>query len=54
MARKPKFWEVETDKDIIGRVKFDIFYIENWSILLDLKIILQTIVNSVKGEDKAY
>ncbi|SDR75594.1 putative colanic acid biosysnthesis UDP-glucose lipid carrier transferase [Formosa sp. Hel1_31_208] len=46
--------EIETDKDIIGRVKYDIFYIENWSLLLDLKIITQTFVNAVKGEDKAY
>jgi putative colanic acid biosynthesis UDP-glucose lipid carrier transferase len=46
--------EVETDKDIIGRVKYDIFYIENWSLLLDMKIIFQTIVNAVKGEEKAY
>lgn len=46
--------EVETDKDIIGRVKYDIFYIENWSLLLDLKIILKTFLNAIKGEDKAY
>ena len=46
--------EVESDKDIIGRVKYDIFYIENWSILLDIKIIFQTFINAVKGEDKAY
>jgi len=46
--------EVETDKDIIGRVKYDIFYIENWSLLLDLKIIMQTFMNAVKGDDKAY
>ena len=46
--------EIETDKDIIGRVKYDIFYIENWSLLLDLKIITQTFVNAIKGEDKAY
>ncbi len=46
--------EVESDKDIIGRVKYDIFYIENWSLLLDLKIVLQTFMNVVKGEDKAY
>jgi len=45
---------VESDKDIIGRVKYDIFYIENWSLLLDLKIIFQTLVNVIKGEDKAY
>lgn len=46
--------EVESDKDIIGRVKYDIFYIENWSLLLDLKIIVQTFINAVKGDDKAY
>lgn len=46
--------EVETDKDIIGRVRFDIFYIENWSILLDLKIIIKTFLNVIKGEEKAY
>lgn len=46
--------EVETDKDIIGRVKYDIFYIENWSIFLDLKIIFKTFMNAVQGEEKAY
>ncbi|MEP5338914.1 MAG: exopolysaccharide biosynthesis polyprenyl glycosylphosphotransferase [Algibacter sp.] len=46
--------EIEEDKDIINRVKYDIFYIENWSILLDLKIILQTVINALKGEEKAY
>lgn len=46
--------EVETDEDIIKRVKFDIFYIENWSLLLDIKIILQTVSNAIKGEEKAY
>jgi putative colanic acid biosynthesis UDP-glucose lipid carrier transferase len=46
--------EVESDKDIIGRVKYDIFYIENWSLLLDIKIIIQTFINAFKGEDKAY
>ncbi|WP_396602633.1 undecaprenyl-phosphate glucose phosphotransferase [Algibacter sp. R77976] len=46
--------EIETDKDIINRVKYDIFYIENWSLLLDLKIAFQTLTNAVKGEEKAY
>lgn len=46
--------EIETDKDIIGRVKYDIFYIENWSLLLDLKIIIKTFFNAVRGEEKAY
>jgi len=46
--------EVESDKDIIGRVQHDIFYIENWSFFLDLKIIFQTLFNSIRGEEKAY
>lgn len=46
--------EVETDEDIINRVKYDIFYMENWSILLDIKIILNTVYNLLKGDEKAY
>jgi putative colanic acid biosynthesis UDP-glucose lipid carrier transferase len=46
--------EVETDQDIINRVKYDIFYLENWSLLLDLKILVQTVMNAIKGEKKAY
>ena len=46
--------EVETDNDIINRVKFDIFYVENWSLLLDIKIIIITIVKAIRGDDKAY
>ena len=46
--------EVETDIDIINRVKFDIFYVENWSLLMDLKIIAKTALRVSQGDDKAY
>ena len=46
--------EIEQETDIQNRIKFDIFYIENWSLFLDAKIILQTILNVFKGEKKAY
>ena len=46
--------EIETDEDMISRIEWDVFYIENWSIFLDIKIILQTVINIFKGEDKAY
>lgn len=46
--------EVETETDIVNRVKYDIFYLENWSLLLDIKIIFATIINAIKGEKKAY
>lgn len=40
--------------DMKKRVIFDIWYIENWSFLLDLKIIIQTVTNIFKGEKNAY
>jgi putative colanic acid biosynthesis UDP-glucose lipid carrier transferase len=46
--------EVETDEDIINRVKYDIFYMENWSILLDMEIILKTMYHVLKGDEKAF
>ena len=36
------------------RVLADVFYIENWSFLLDIKIILLTVWNMVRGEKNAY
>ncbi|MBC7495011.1 MAG: exopolysaccharide biosynthesis polyprenyl glycosylphosphotransferase [Flavobacterium sp.] len=46
--------EVESKDDITNRVKFDIFYVENWSLLIDIKIVITTIINAIKGEEKAY
>jgi Undecaprenyl-phosphate glucose phosphotransferase len=36
------------------RIRLDMLYIENWSLILDLKIIVLTILNVFKGDDKAY
>lgn len=46
--------EIQTKKDIINRTKYDIFYIENWSLLLDINIIVQTVLNVFYGEENAY
>jgi putative colanic acid biosynthesis UDP-glucose lipid carrier transferase len=37
-----------------NRVKLDRFYIENWSFLLDLKIIIATVITLLKGDQQAY
>lgn len=37
-----------------GRVKKDIEYIENWTLLLDLKIIWKTVTNMLGKEENAY
>ncbi|MFZ4456776.1 MAG: undecaprenyl-phosphate glucose phosphotransferase [Bacteroidales bacterium] len=36
------------------RVEKDVWYIENWSFWLDIKIIVMTVVNIFKGEKNAY
>jgi len=36
------------------RVEHDLWYIENWSFLLDLQIILLTVWNMIKGDKNAY
>lgn len=37
-----------------GRVKADIWYMEHWTMLLDIYIIYKTVVNVVVGEKNAY
>lgn len=37
-----------------GRVRRDIWYIENWTFLLDIRIMILTVVNMFKGEKNAY
>ena len=37
-----------------NRVKLDRFYIDNWSIILDLKILILTIFSVLKGDKNAY
>jgi putative colanic acid biosynthesis UDP-glucose lipid carrier transferase len=46
--------EIETEEDMVNRIKLDVFYIENWSMVLDVKIIAQTLINIFNGEEKAY
>ncbi|GAB4363804.1 MAG: undecaprenyl-phosphate glucose phosphotransferase [Kiloniellaceae bacterium] len=48
-------WRGETDtlEKIQRRVEYDLFYIENWSLLLDLKILLRTAL-VVLGDREAY
>jgi exopolysaccharide biosynthesis polyprenyl glycosylphosphotransferase len=36
------------------RVEYDIWYLENWSMGLDLKIVFMTILQVIKGDKNAY
>ena len=46
--------ETKENSAMEDRVRHDIWYLENWSGMLDVRIIFMTIFNVVKGEDNAY
>ena len=46
--------ETKTIQQMESRFKADVWYLENWTFLLDIKIIAVTIVNLLRGDDKAY
>lgn len=43
-----ELWQMER------RVDNDVWYIEHWSLSLDLKIIVRTVTNAIRGEENAY
>jgi exopolysaccharide biosynthesis polyprenyl glycosylphosphotransferase len=45
--------ETDTDEKMIGRVEHDLYYVDNWSLALDLWIIAMTVV-SAKTYRNAY
>ncbi|MCH6234062.1 exopolysaccharide biosynthesis polyprenyl glycosylphosphotransferase [Cognataquiflexum rubidum] len=46
--------EIENPYQIRSRVKLDYFYIQNWSILLDLKICILTVYELIVNRENAY
>jgi exopolysaccharide biosynthesis polyprenyl glycosylphosphotransferase len=42
------------DTSIVERTKYDLYYIENWSLLFDAKILLRTFLNGLRGDRSAY
>ncbi len=37
--------ETQTDQDMAGRVEHDLFYIDHWSIWLDIQIMILTVLS---------
>lgn len=46
--------EIRNIELLKSRVDHDIWYMENWSLLLDIKIMFMTFFNIIKGEENAY
>ncbi|MEL6671264.1 MAG: exopolysaccharide biosynthesis polyprenyl glycosylphosphotransferase [Bacteroidota bacterium] len=46
--------EISSGNSIQDRVEYDLWYIRHWNPWLDIKIVYQTVMNMLKGEDNAY
>jgi putative colanic acid biosynthesis UDP-glucose lipid carrier transferase len=46
--------ETQRLEEMEGRVKRDVWYIENWSFSLDVRIIFMTVFNMFRGDKNAY
>jgi putative colanic acid biosynthesis UDP-glucose lipid carrier transferase len=46
--------ETKQPGDMQKRVNFDLYYIHRWTFWLDCQIILQTIINIIRGDQNAY
>jgi lipopolysaccharide/colanic/teichoic acid biosynthesis glycosyltransferase len=44
--------ETSNPEQMRARVKADVYYLENWSLLLDLKIVGDTVWNMVTGKNR--
>jgi Undecaprenyl-phosphate glucose phosphotransferase len=41
----------DTEEKLLSRVEFDLWYIKNWSVLLDLRILWMTVIEVAKGSN---
>ena len=46
--------EIKELREIKNRVTLDRFYLNNWSVFLDLKIIFITFFELIRGQETAY
>ncbi len=46
--------EIKDMSQIVGRIENDIWYIEHWSLWLDIYIIFLTVMKTFKGDKQAY
>jgi len=46
--------ETKEHAQMLGRVEHDIAYMENWTLVKDMQIIIKTITNALGGEENAF
>lgn len=46
--------EIKDDEQLRKRIEHDIWYMENWSIWLDMRIMFLTVYRTIKGDENAF
>ena len=46
--------QLKSIENLEGRIEHDIWYLENWSMWLDIKIICMTAFNTLRGDEQAF
>ncbi|MEO5647722.1 MAG: sugar transferase, partial [Chitinophagaceae bacterium] len=46
--------EIKEEKQLRKRIEYDIWYLENWSLWLDMRIVFLTVYTTFKGDKNAY
>ncbi len=46
--------EIKQEEQLRKRIEYDIWYLENWSLWLDIRIILLTLYVTFKGDKNAF
>lgn len=46
--------ETKNPQDMRKRIEYDTWYIKNWTLFLDIKIVFQTLLKALKGDENAY
>ncbi|MBN2237442.1 MAG: exopolysaccharide biosynthesis polyprenyl glycosylphosphotransferase [Bacteroidales bacterium] len=46
--------EIQDNEQMRNRIRLDKFYIENWTLFLDIEIVIKTMLNSFKNQHNGY
>jgi putative colanic acid biosynthesis UDP-glucose lipid carrier transferase len=46
--------EIREEEQLRKRIEYDIWYMEHWSLLMDIRIVFLTMLTTLRGNKNAY